>query len=373
LLAGWRAEHNYQRLPEVVPLRDGDSDEMLPGVSVIVPARNEEANLARLLAPLVVQDYPRYEIIVVDDASSDGTAGIARQYAEHGVRLLSSTGPPAGWTGKNAACWLGANASCYSWLLFVDADVELDALALRSSLIFAWEQDVHALSLFARQRCESFWERLLLPFAYQQFFVGVDARLIHQMRGRALANGQYFLVERNAYQRVGGHAANAGSVIDDVALATTLKEHGIVPLACRGEQLVTVRMYSNLQEISEGFGKNSYLFLRKSPLTGVQTAICTWLAASVGVLFINAARSRLLPILALLAYVLQVCGIQPWLRRAGIRPAYALLTPLAALMFLKIALTSMLRVLTGRPLAWKGRSYRGEQQSQPRVTVEMVR
>jgi chlorobactene glucosyltransferase len=375
LLAGWRAEQNYQGLPNVAPLRDRSRDETLPGISVIVPARNEEANLARLLASLVMQDYPCYEIIVVDDASSDGTADVARQYAGQGVRLLSSAGPPAGWTGKNAACWLGANASHYPWLLFVDADVELEALALRSSLAFAREQDVHALSLFARQRCESFWGCLLLPFAYQQFFVGVDARLIHQTRGRALANGQYFLLERNVYQRVGGHAANAGSVIDDVALATTLKEHGIVPLACRGEQLVTVRMYSNLHEISEGFGKNSYLFLRKAPLTGVQTAICTWLAASVGVLFIRAAwkRSRLLPFLALVAYVLQVCGIQPWLRRAGVRPAYAFLTPLAALMFLKIALTSMLRVLTGRPLAWKGRSYRGEQKSQPRVTVEMVR
>src|SRR5450755_5171242 len=81
LLAGRRAEQNYQRLPEVAPLQDRNRDETLPGISVIVPARNEEANLAKLLASLVVQDYPCYEIIVVDDASRDGTADVARQYA----------------------------------------------------------------------------------------------------------------------------------------------------------------------------------------------------------------------------------------------------------------------------------------------------
>jgi chlorobactene glucosyltransferase len=335
-------------------------DESYPGISVIIPARNEEANLDRLLESVVHQDYPLYEILVVDDASTDGTAAIVSQYAERSVHLISIDGPPAGWTGKNFACWQGANASTYPWLLFLDADTELAPCALRSSLAFALEHDVHALSLFAQQRCETFWERLLLPFAYQQYFVGVHAQHVHDRRGPGLANGQYFLIERKAYQQAGGHAANAGSIIDDVALATRLKEAGVIPFACRGEQLVAVRMYTSLPEIITGFGKNSYLFLRQSPLTGTQTAASTSLAASVLMLFIEAVRKRSLSTfgVALLAYIAQSLGLRPWLRRFGTSTRYTLLTPFAALVFLLIALNSMLRVLTGRALVWKGRSYR---------------
>ncbi len=363
LLGAWRAERNYQTLPEVLPIEEQNalSDESYPGVSVIIPARNEEANLPRVLESLVRQDYPLFEIVVVDDASTDSTAAIVGRYANPGVRLIPIKGPPANWTGKNFACWQGAKESIYPWLLFLDADTELAPSALRSSLAFALKHDIHALSLFARQRCETFWERLLLPFAYQQYFVGVHAQRIHQPKRTALANGQYFLIERRVYQQAGGHAATAESIIDDVALAARLKESGVIPFACRGEQLVAVRMYTSLTEIITGFGKNSYLFLRQSPLTGIQTAVSTSLAASVLLLFIDAVRKRS-PFtfgVALLAYLVQSLGLGTWLRRFKINMRYTLLAPLAALVFLMIALNSMLRVLTGRALVWKGRSYRG--------------
>ncbi len=362
IVSGWRAARNYQALPEVVSTdrREPPGRTAWPGISLIIPARNEEANLPSLLDSLIAQDYPLYEVIVVDDSSSDGTAAIVRRYVRQGVRLIQSDGPPPGWTGKNAACWLGARASTYPWLLFVDADTTLAPLALRSSMAFALEQQAGALSLLARQRCETFWERLLLPLAYQQYFVGVDAQRIHRPSGPALANGQYFLIHREAYQQAGGHAANAASLIDDIALATRLKRMGTIPLACRGETLVSVHMYTNLREIIAGFGKNSYLFLRHSPSTGIQTAISTFLAASVGKLFWDAwcRRSWRRLIVALSAYVVQGVSIRSWSRRFGVSTLYALLTPCAALAFLGIALNSMLRALTGRPLPWKGRSYR---------------
>jgi len=290
IVNGWRARRNYLSLPEVLPLdsQKPPYGEQWPGVSIIVPARNEEVNLPRLLNSLVAQDYPLYEVIVVDDASTDGTAAVVRRYEAEGVCLLLTDGPPKGWTGRNAACWRGAEASHYPWLLFVDADTELAPLALRSSLHFALAQHIQALSLFTRQRCETLWERLLLPFAYQQYFVSVNARRVHAAGGPSLANGQYFLISRTVYQQVGGHAANAQSIIDDVALATSLKKAGVIPLACRGEAMVAVRMYTGLRAIIAGFGKNSYLFLRKSPLTGTQTALSTALAASVVTLLLNA-------------------------------------------------------------------------------------
>lgn len=359
IVNGWRARRNYLSLPEVLSVdsQKPPYGEQWPGVSIIVPARNEEMNLPRLLNSLVAQDYPLYEVMVVDDVSTDGTAAVVRRYDAEGVRLLSTDGPPKGWTGKNAACWRGAEASHYPWLLFVDADTELVPLALRSSLHFTLAQHIQALSLFTRQRCETLWERLLLPFAYQQYFVGVNARRVHAAGGPALANGQYFLISRTVYQQVGGHAANAQSIIDDVALATSLKKAGVIPLACRGEALVAVRMYTGLRAIIAGFGKNSYLFLRKSPLTGIQTALSTALAASVLTLLLDAWRKRSWHLVgvAIVAYIAQVCHMQFWLRRFGVSLRYALLAPFSALGFLAIALNSMVR---GRAVAWKGRRYR---------------
>jgi chlorobactene glucosyltransferase len=359
IVNGWRAKRNYLSLPEVLPVdsQKPPYGEHWPGVSIIVPARDEEMNLPRLLNSLVAQDYPLYEVIVVDDASTDGTVAVVRRYEAEGVRLLSTDGPPKGWTGKNAACWRGAEASHYPWLLFIDADTELAPLALRSSLHFALAQQRQALSLFTQQRCETLWERLLLPFAYQQYFVGINARHVHAAGGPSLANGQYFLISRAIYQQVGGHAANAQSIIDDVALATSLKKAGVIPLACRGEALVAVRMYIGLRAIIAGFGKNSYLFLCKSPLTGIQTALSTALAASVLTLLLDGWRKRSWHLVgvAIVAYIAQVCHMQFWLHRFGVSLRYALLAPFSALGFLAIALNSMVR---GRTLAWKGRRYR---------------
>ena len=337
--------------------------EDFPGISIIVPARNEEANLPRLLASLVRQSYPHYEVTVVNDASTDNTPAIVQAYAQDGVRLVSIDGPPEGWTGKNYACWIGAGYARYPWLLFVDADTELAPFALRSTIRFATQQHVEALSLFPRQRCETFWERLLLPFAYQQYFVGLDAR-VNESEGPALANGQYFFIYREVYNRVNGHAANAGSIVDDAALAVSLKREGIGLLACRGEELVSVRMYTNLQQIANGFGKNIHPYLQQSPLTGIQTAVSTTLASAVAFLFADARREKSYPlcILAVLAYIAQVVNALPWLKQFGIARRYALLTPFAALTFLAIAINSLLHTIIGHSVAWKGRSYATRQQ-----------
>ncbi len=361
-----QAMRNYQTLPELLPVTVDDSvvrAEDVPGISIIVPARNEEANIPRLLASLVSQDYSHYEIIVVNDASTDKTTAIVQGYAKNGVRLVSIDGPPGGWTGKNYACWIGARFARYPWLLFVDADTELASCALRSTIHFAVKQNVEALSLFPRQRCETFWERLLLPFAYQQYFVGMNAQ-VNERNGPALANGQYFFIHRNAYEQVNGHAANAGSIVEDAALAVSLKREGIVSLACRGERLATVRMYANLQQIANGFGKNIYPYLQQSPLTGLQTALSTALASSVALLFVDARREKSYPLffIAVVAYIAQVLSTLPWLKHFSIARRYALLSPFSALTFLAIAINSLLHTIVGRSVAWKGRSYATHQQ-----------
>ncbi len=360
-----KAMRNYRSLPEITPVIAEDRVcEDFSGVSIIVPARNEQANVPRLLNSLVRQNYLQYEVIVVDDASTDNTAAIVRTYAEELVQLISIDGPPEGWTGKNHACWIGAGHARYPWLLFVDADAELAPCALSSTMHFVIEQDASALSLFPHQRCETFWERLLLPFAFQHYFVGTNAK-VNASDGPALANGQYFLIHRHAYEEVHGHAANAASIVDDAALALSLKRAGIVPLTCRGEELVSVRMYTNLRQIASGFGKNVYPYLQQSLFTGVQTVLSTTLASAVPLLFVDAYREKsyTLFFMAILAYIVQVLGALSWFRHFHIPLRYSLLTPIAALTFLAIAINSFLHTIVGHSLVWKGRSYTTYQQS----------
>ena len=365
---------NYQTLPEIGPsILPEDAiahTENFSGVSIIVPARNEEANLPRLLASLERQNYPQFEVIVIDDASTDNTAAIVQEYAKHNVRLVTIDGPPEGWTGKNYACWVGAGYAHYPWLLFIDADTELSSCALHSTISFALKRGVKALSLFPQQRCETFWECLLLPFAHQQYFVGTNGR-VNESEGPALANGQYFLIHRDAYERVNGHAANASSIVDDAALAISLKREGSIALACRGEKLVSVRMYTNLQQIANGLGKNVYPYLQQAPLSGIQTAISTTLASAVALLFVDARREKSYSLLfiALLAYVAQVVNALPWLKHFGITLWYALLTPIAALTFLAIAINSQLHTIIGQSVVWKGRSYVMHQQGFFRISL----
>jgi glycosyltransferase involved in cell wall biosynthesis len=126
-------------------------------VSIIVPARNEARNLPRLLPTLLSQAYPDFEVLVVDDASTDETAALA---ARAGARVLSTSGPPPGWTGKCNACWQGAQAARGEWLLFVDADTTHTPLTLASAIAWAAAQRAEAASFILRLECRTFWERL---------------------------------------------------------------------------------------------------------------------------------------------------------------------------------------------------------------------
>jgi chlorobactene glucosyltransferase len=359
-VSAYLSARHYRRLPAIRPSAPENWDE-LPGVSIVIPARNEALHLPRLLRSFTRLNYSNFEVLVVDDGSTDETAAIALSFADSGVRLAQSAGPPPGWTGKNYACWLGAHQTSKPWLLFTDADTVHAPESLRAAVTFALEHRAGALSLFTRQECRGFWERLLLPFAYQQYFLGVRPRQVNSPAGPALANGHYFLIRRDVYQTAGGHAACAGSIIDDVALAGRLKASGSIPLACRGEQLVSVRMYSSLGAIAEGFTKNSYAFVREQRAAGALVALSTASAAGMLPALLGALagkRSRKRRVAALAAYGAQAAGLVFWVRLFGVPLRYALLAPLAAIIFLGIALRSAVRTITGRAVTWKGRSYR---------------
>ena len=344
-----RSLRNYLKLPLVE--RPAETSP-LPSVSLVIPARDEERNLPLLLEGLKHLKYSgSLEILVVDDASIDRTAALAE---ERGARVIKIGGPPTGWLGKPFACWTGAQETKGEWLLFTDADTIHQPDSLDKTMRFALQNRAQAVSLLLQQRCFTFWEAILLPFAFQQYFISVPYKRVNVPGDpEALANGQYILVQRDAYFRAGGHEAVKSAVVEDVALASCLKAAGVALIAARGERLASVRMYRGFREVWAGFGKSASAFTRQRGARGLLTIVGTILStlalpcAAYGLW----AGSHAFELAALVTYVTAVAELSLWQFLFGTSLMAALFQPLAAVVVLLVGLDSLVR----RKHVWKGR------------------
>ncbi len=342
LLFGWRSRRQYLRLPEL-PAEAG-SVETRGRVTAVVPARNEEAVIARCVRSLA----PWRRVLVVDDHSGDRTAEEARAA---GAESLPAPPLPRGWLGKPHACWTGAQRAETEWLLFVDADTWYEPGFAPALLAFAESRRLDAVSVFPRQICVRWFESALVEYGLGLYFSGADAaRLNDPASPEALANGQCILIRRAEYFRLGGHAAVASSVTEDVALAVLFKKTGLPFAICRAEELARVRMYDSFLSLWRGFQKNSFRVLFHNPRSGLQVvlasiAMTSWLPAAARLVWAGQPAAALLPPLA------AVAAWKPWYgswRRA-------LWAPLAAYLFQGIVSSAMLVSITGRGAVWKGR------------------
>jgi glycosyltransferase involved in cell wall biosynthesis len=232
--------------------------ESAPAVSAIVPARNEEATIARAVASLAAQPEIA-EIIVVNDESTDHTAAVLEQLLarEPKLRVLAGGPLPAGWIGKNHACWEGAQQATGGWLLFTDADaVHLPGSTARA-LADAEAAGASLVSYSPEQEMHTWWERALIPFVYCRLAHLYPYAVVNDPRSPvAAANGQYLLIRRDAYQGIGGHAAVSGEVLEDVALACQARAQGVPLHFASGAQIARVRMYASFRAMWEGWTKN---------------------------------------------------------------------------------------------------------------------
>ena len=226
-----------------------------PQISVIIPARNEEENLAACLASLTTQTGVDFEIIVVNDQSTDRTPEIARSFPT--VRLIEAGPVPAGWTGKNNAVATGARAAHGSWLLFTDADTVHLPGSLSRALEEAKENKADLLSYSPRQIAVTFWEMAVLPVVFAELGRQYPLNKVSDPASPiAAANGQYLLIRREVYEAVGGHAAVASSILEDVALASAVKSSGYKIRFRYAADAVCTRMYRNFRQLREGWTKN---------------------------------------------------------------------------------------------------------------------
>ena len=224
-----------------------------PEVSVIVPARNEEASLANCLRSLVGQGGPSYEIIVVDDHSTDRTREIAESFS---VEVIAADPLPAGWSGKCNAVWSGAKVAKGKWLLFTDADTTHASDSIASGLREAESVGAAMLSYSPKQEVQGFAERALMAVIFAELAITYRPREVSDPNSpAAAANGQYLLIRPDAYDAVGGHAAVAEAILEDVELARLVKRAGY-KLQFRLSDAVSARMYRSFSQMWEGWTKN---------------------------------------------------------------------------------------------------------------------
>lgn len=319
----------------------------MPSVSLLVPARNEAANLAETLPRLLAQ--PAAEILLLDDRSEDQTARLACSLAGSDPRfgLLAGQPLPEGWLGKNWACHQLAQVARGQVLVFTDADVYWEAGALEGLLAHLKKADL--VSVFPRQRTHSLIERVLVPLVDVALLTGIPYPLI---RSRSLhplataANGQVMVFSRAIYQACGGHQAVREEVLEDVRLGQAVKRLGGRLELLLGNGLLSVRMYHSYGAITEGFGKNFPSFHLGNPLV----LAISW----VGHLVLYSA-SWLLGLVNPLWWVVGGMGLlERLLVNLKTRRELweVLLVPLAPLLSIPIYLQSLQRRFT-----WKGRVY----------------
>ncbi|MGB6122257.1 MAG: glycosyltransferase family 2 protein [Bacteroidota bacterium] len=338
----------------------------VPLVSVLMPVRNEEAVIGRALEGVLKQDYPAYEVVVLDDNSTDRTGALAGERArvDARVRLVQGQKLPRGWVGKAFACHQLAREAKGDLLLFIDADTMLAPGAISGGVEELHRSSADLLTVIPRQHMSSFWEKVLLPLLHFSTFCYLPMPLVSRTRSPklAMANGQFMLFRKVAYAAIGGHESVRDALVEDVWLARRVKEEGLRLAIRYGGELVECRMYTSLSEIWAGFSKNLFPGLGYSVpmITGVVlfsilTSVLSFvllvhylilgeIGAGVGLLVAGEAGGVLLIRLLLsLRFDMNLWPI--------------LLHPVAMLVFVAIAVNSALWVLTGRGSRWKGRVY----------------
>ena len=334
----------------------------LPMVSILVPARNEEKNIALCVRSLLAQDYPAFEVLVLDDDSSDGTRPILEKLAKDQPRLkiLSGNPPLEGLLGKNWACVQLAQAAQGDLLFFTDADTFHQPQTLRAIVTAMAGGQADLLTGFPRQELQTWTERLLVPFFSWAVLCFNPLWLAYRLRLPALSTavGQMMVFRQEAYRAIGGHARAGSSIVDDLALAKSIKAAGLRWRVADVTDLITCRMYHESGEALDGFTKNffaafdfrllAYLFVF------VWLAVMFWEPLIILVLLAagHAPGARLIELCACIGLSLLVWLI-PYLAMR-LPPGLALLYPLTILANELVAFRSLRLSLAGH-LTWKGR------------------
>lgn len=326
-----------------------------PLVSVLLPARNEAHIIAQTIQALLAQDYPNYEVLLLDDASEDGTADIAQRAGcnDGRLRVLEGKPLPPGWIGKNWACHQLSQHANGEILLFTDADVQWQPEALSAVMAQMQRRKADMFTVWPTQRTVTMAERLTVPLVAYVVMGYLPILLVHHAPSSLIAgaNGQCMAWKREAYGTLDGHQSVADNVLEDVTLARLAKKAGLRIRMADGAGLLQTRMYDSWQSVRNGYAKN--ILVGYGSVGGLLLgALFHWL------LFWLPWALLLVPQVRLWAALLIVLGIGTRMLSAqftGQRMVDALLMPVSVLLMTIISAQSIYWHVTKRA-RWKGRT-----------------
>ena len=346
-----------------------------PKVTILIPAKDEGERIRACIESALAQDYPNFDVVAIDDRSTDNTGAVMDELAANSPRLKAfhnTVPPPPGWTGKNNALHQGQKHADGRWLLFVDSDVVLEPDVLSSSMEVVLRKGFDLITLLPRLESHSRWESMLVPLcasaASSIYLVPLTNR--HDMTNTAFANGQYLMISREAYDAIGGHETVRDRFCEDVEIARLLKANGWKPRVALGKQFCAVRMYNSLENIFKGWGRIFYAGRAGSPwpiVAGIAALVlCCFTAYGA---FAYGVWRFVHPVgaqwhshnWAWLAASLIHLGMLTWFlgtmyRWSGNSRYNALLFPVGGTMLLAIFLKA-LRMCATKKVEWRGTSY----------------
>jgi len=351
----------YRSPARLAPMRERSPVPTRP-VSVLIPARDEERSIGAALEAVLSSEGIDLEVIVLDDASSDRTAEIVERLrlGDARVRLARANRLPDGWCGKQHACAQLATLATHPTLLFIDADVRLAPAAIREAAGALDRSAAALLSGFPRQIVVTPLERLLIPMMHFLLlaYLPMDAMRRTRMPGFGAGCGQFMMVRRDAYERVGGHGAIRNSLHDGLLLPRAFRRAGLRTELVDLTALVDCRMYASAGDVWRGLRKNALEGLAAPGVLGVMTVL---LLLGQVVPFVLLAA---MPVLAHthLPWVLGACALAIGTRLALARRfrtplSSALLHPVGVCVLLWIQWEARLRAHRGLGDSWKGRAY----------------
>jgi len=334
-----------------------------PFLSVLIPARNEEANIGDCLRSLLAQDYPSFEVLVLDDHSTDRTPEIIQELAagDNRLRVLTGTALPPDWLGKHWACHQLAKAAKGELLLFTDADTRHHRYALRDGVAALLAEGADMLTAFPHEEVRSWAEVLVGPVSFWSLFSFMPLFLAHRLRlpWLSAATGQFMFFRRSAFEQIGGYAAIRQHAADDVALAQRVKAMGLRWRLVDGTARVRCRMYRSLGEVYEGFSKNLFAVFgyRVIPFAFVWLWVLVVFLEPLAVLALIMAGLPLPAPSAALAIAAVAGSLIIWVvpyYRLGFPALAALAYPASVILMVFIAGRSLMLALNGHSI-WKGR------------------
>lgn len=343
------AAYNFFTAPELkatIPKNNGNKL-----VSILVPARNEEANIANCINGILNQSYQAKELIIIDDCSTDNTFNIASSINKENLKIIKGDPLPDGWIGKNWACHQLAQNAGGDYLLFIDADVQIKKESISSAIQELQSSNAVLISIFPTQIMKSFGELLIVPLMNWLLLTFLPLKFVFTFSNNSFvaANGQFMLWKRDVYFNLGGHKQVKDKIVEDMELAKLVKKNKLKVKTLLGGDLIYCRMYQSFTQAYNGFAKNFYAGFSINPIFFILIIFFLLIVFILPYIILIQSAISIIPILLVLAARLFVSlnGKQNWWMNI-------LLHPLQMIMMFWIGIISLIKFKLNS-LVWKER------------------